>query len=173
MITIRNPNEARARTVVAGEDLEVGMFVKLVQGAAKGDPPKVMKVAEADIADAEVMVGIVDFIPDDDLAVDYNIDTNQNLTVNTGSDNTFKVPSGSLCVFWYGQPIVGFAKSAVDPTYQASFDAAREADVLAIDSDTAKLAAYDASAVDTTRDEVVGVLYQHEGAEITVLLKAL
>lgn len=175
MVTIRNPNEARARTVVAGEALENGMFVKLVQGAVKGDPPKVMKItSKAEMNDATLIKGVVMYIPDNDLTTDFvmtNLDPQYPANVlNTGADSAHKIPLGANCVLWMDKPIFGFHKLALDAGAAAGFDSIREGDKVAVHVDSAKLTLHDGA--DVKRDVYVGTVYQHEGAEITVLLQA-
>lgn len=172
MITIRNPNEARARTVVADTALEVGQFVRMIQGAAKGDPVKVRAAVAADLTDVTAVLGIVDFVPDNDLAVDFILNpVNRALSQNTGDDNTYVIPAGSLCVMWHDKPIVGFHSLAVDASLQgAAFTNAREGAAVAMKEGTSKVALY--ASGDLTVDVVQGIIYQHEGAELTVMFTA-
>ena len=175
MITIRNPNEAHSRTVVASTQLEIGQAVKLIQGLAKGDPPQVAAIVEADLTDPTVMIGIVNYVVDDDQALDMILDpVNSALTLNTGDDAAHVIPAGKTCQFWYGNPVIGFHKSAVDPAFAAGtagdFDAVREPAAICIDSTTSKIGLYAAGQAD--RDAVAGFVYQHEGAELTVLFTA-
>lgn len=173
MITIRNPNEARSRTVIANAALEVGQFVKLIENTTAGDPPKVAAVAEADVTDVEVIKGLVFYIPDDDLAVDYILDpTDSSFTKNTGDDNTYVIPSGALCNFWYFEPIVGFSADTVDAGV-GDFANITAGTLVAIETATSKLGLFDATGVDTSRDVVVGYVYTNDGAELTVVLSAL
>jgi hypothetical protein len=173
MVTIRNPNEARARTVFAGEALENGMFVKVVPGDAAGDPPKVVRITtKAELQDAGLVKGVVTFIPDNDLAVDFIINpVNYALTLNVGADSAHKIPAGSACVVWMDRPIFGFHPSAVAPALVTGFAAVREGDRMAVDITTGKLTILNSG--DVTRDVYVGTVYQHEGAEITVMLQAI
>lgn len=170
MVTIRNPKAAQARTVVAGEALRVGMVVKLVQGAAIGDPPKVMKVAEADLANANLLLGVVTYIPDNDLTVPFILDpTDRSLTENTGEDGAMAIPVGANCVLWYDKPVIGFHQIAVDASLTVA--TAREGALIAVKETTSLIAAYNAG--DTSVDHAVGVIYQNEGAEITVIFHKL
>lgn len=172
LVTIRNPESAANRTVVADEALKNGMIVKLVQGAAKGDPCSVAKITSAsDLTDASIVKGIVTFIPDNDLTVDFILDpTNEGLSLNTGADNSTDIPEGALCVFWYNKPVVGIHSAMVDTSLV--YATAREGDVVAVEESNALLAALD-SGVGSTSSHAVGVIYQHEGAELTILLHLL
>lgn len=171
MITVRNPEDAHARTVFAGEDLEVGMVVKLVQGTNRGDPCSVVKPDAADLKDPNILLGIVDYHVDDDLAVDFqrNVQT-QALTRNEDGDNTYEIPKDSPCVIWYNCPVIGFHRSTVDASLAALFDTVREGTLVDFAA-SAKLAVFDA---DPEEGNVAkGVLYEHEGAELTVIFHKL
>lgn len=175
MITVRNPTDASALTVIASEAMEVGMLVAVIQGTAKGEPVQVRKAVEADIEDATVLKGIVDFIPDDDLAVDFLIDptaagTSSFLATNTESDNTRTIPAESACVLWYNKPIIGFHSSAVDAALD--FSVVREPAKLAFDPASSKLTNYDPAGTLGTQI-FFGTLYRHEGPEITVVFTEL
>lgn len=168
MITIRNPNEARARTVVASEALEVGMIVRVIQGTAKGEPWQVRKAVVADLDDLGVKIGVVDFIPDSDLTIDYIIDpVTKALSLNTGDDNSYKIPSGSLCVIWTEKPIVGYLKPALSAEGQSEFATAREADLVTLVDASSKPGFYDAAG-GTEDTSVIGMIYQHDGPEISI-----
>jgi hypothetical protein len=170
MITMRSPKKHEARTVIAGEALKVGMFVKLAQGAAIGEVPVVMKATAADQADATKLVGIVSYIPDNDLTVPYILTPQTRaIAVNTGEDNATDIPSGALCVFWYDKPIVGFQQAAVHSGMDVS--TVREGTAVAIHDATSTLAVY--ASGDTARDVVVGIVYQNDGEEITVILNKI
>lgn len=175
MIHVRNPTDARAETVVASEALEVGQLVAVIQGTAKGEPVQVRAATVADIQDDTVVKGIVDYIPDNDLAVDFIIDptaagSSGFLALNTEDDNTTDIPSGAACVMWHGRPVVAFDANSVDAALDLG--AIREGAKLAFDGDSAKLAAYNGGGVDGT-EVFMGVLYRHEGPEITVLFTGL
>lgn len=172
MVFIRNPQDCRALTAVAGEAMEVGMLVKLVQGAAIGDVPNVVKAVEADYADANVIKGIVMKVQDNDLAVDFIMNPQaQSYTANTGSDGVLAIASGDLVTFWYHKPIVGYHKLAVDTSFQASIATVREMAFVSFDSDTAKLSAYNSG--DTTEDVRFGFVYRNDNPEVTVLFHTL
>lgn len=171
MITIRNLDSCHSRTVIAAAQLEIGQFVKLVQAAVKGDPCRVQAVVEADLTDPTAVIGVVSFIRmDDENATDYIVDPiTSTLTRNTGTDNTYIIPAGELCSFWYGKPVIGFHQEDVDAGFTIS--GAREGQAVAIDTTTAKLGDYDSAQAD--RDVVVGIIYECDGPEITVLLTAI
>ncbi len=170
MITIRNPKKADARTVRADVALKNGMFVKMTTGEAIGDVPNVVKATAADQADPTILVGIVSFIADNDLTVPYILTPQTRaLTVNTGDDNATDIPEGSLCVFWYNRPIVGFQQAAVHSGFDIT--AVREASAVAIHDATSTLADYDSGTAAV--DVAVGVVYMNDGEELTVILTEL
>ena len=172
MITIRNPDACQSRTVIAGEAMTVGQVVYLAQAATKGDPCKVMLAGATELGDPTVVKGVVAFVPDDSEAVDFTISTDglDTLTVNAGSDGTTAIALGALCTFWYDKPVIGFHSSAVDAALD--FAVIREGGKVAFDGDSSKLADYNAGGVDGTED-FMGVVYQHEGAEITVAFTSI
>jgi hypothetical protein len=173
LVTIRNPEMAHNRTVIADEALKNGMVVKLVQGD-KGDPCHVAKItAAADLTDSTIVKGIVTFVADNDLTVDFILDpTNEALSLNTDSDNSTDIAEGALCVFWYNKPLVGYhsLSPAVDTTLD--FSTAREADVVAVEESNSKVAALD-TGMSSTSSHAVGMIYEHEGAELTILFHLL
>lgn len=173
MLFIRNPQDCRSLTVVAGEALEVGMLVKLVQGVALGDSPKVMRAVEADYADDTVIKGIVSHVvTTDETVVDFILNPQQqSYSLNTGADATHVIASGALCTFWYDQPIIGYHKLLVDASFTAGVATAREMDFVSFDSDTGKLCAY--ASGDTTRDVRFGFVYRNDSPEVTVLFHTL
>jgi hypothetical protein len=172
MITIRNPRDARAVTVIAAVDLRVGEVALLVQGDSAGEPPKVRKASAAELADATLIKGVVDFIVDNDEAVDFTRDPASvgSLALNTGDDNTVIIPAGSACVIWHGHPIIGFHSSAVDASLD--FATAREGLRVAFSSVSSRLVAYN-GAGDDGADVYMGTVYQNEGPELTVMLNGL
>lgn len=171
MFFIRNPNQARSLTVVAGEELLNGALVKLVQGEAIGEPPKVVLADEADFDDDEVIKGVVQYVPDNDLAVDQIINPGtQALTLNTGADNTVVIPEGAQCAFWYDKPICGYHEALVDSSLDVS--TVREPALVTFDSgNDNKLALFDTGGTpDPARDVVFGYVYRNDYPEITVVL---
>lgn len=173
MITVRNTDDARSLTVRAGEALEVGMLVKLAQGAAAGAPPAVVKALQADLADPTVMVGVVDFIVDDSEAVDYLIHSSDEtvMDLNSGADATFKIPANAQCNVWWNQPEVGFD---IHSTAIADLSTVREPAAVTVDALTSKitLVTFDAT-TGAPNEEVLGLVYRNEGPEITVILTAI
>lgn len=169
MITVRNTDAARSLTVRADEPLEVGMFVKLVQGSASGAPPKVRKALKADLADAATMVGMVDFIQDNSEAVDYNFnEVGTALTLNTGADGTMAIPLNAQCNVWWNQPEIGFD---IYSTAFADLSTIREPTAVTIDDATSKVALM--TAVDPAVDPTLGFVYRNEGPEITLILTGI
>jgi hypothetical protein len=168
LVQVRNPSMAHNRTVFAKVALKNGMVVKLVAGTAKGEPCQVDKITKADLADPSVVKGFVTYIPDDDLAVDFILNpTNSSLSINAGIDNTLDIPAGAACVFWYNKPVIGLHPSAMD----ASIDMAtiREGDKVAVNAANGKIGLLVDTATDANRDEYFGTVYEHEGAELTIL----
>lgn len=171
-VTIRNPKQAHARTVIASEAMEVGMAVTLIQGTAKGEPCQVRKATAADLADATLVKGIVTYVPDNDLAVGFIIDpTDEGLTKNTESDNTYEIPAAAHCVFWYNKPVVGFHQNAVDAALTVS--STREGTKLAFDGDSSKLTAYASGQTDGRQIYLGTALQNEDGVELTVLFDQL
>lgn len=167
MITIRNPMECQSRTVIAGEALSVGMCVYLAAPANDGDPCKVMKATATQTGDATVEKGIVFYVQDNDLAVDYILNPATNArTLNTGNDATTVIPSGALCTFWYDKPVVGYTEDSVDSSMDfASVGAGTKVAFL---GSTSKLAEYLVGQSSGIED-YMGIIYEHDGAEITVM----
>lgn len=180
MVTLRNPNEVVARTVVASEQLFVGAVCRLIQGTAKGEPCQVRLATAADIAAAAyswaadvltapvAKLGIVTWVPDDDMAVDYVINPiTKEITVNTGTDQTVVIPSGSLVTFVYRNPVIGVRKTDVDSTMATNWDSIREGDLLTVEADTGLIKERGAG------EFVLGHVHQHDGFELTLDLTAL
>lgn len=174
MITIRNPMQCQSLTVEAGEALVVGQLVKLVQGTAAGDPPKVVSPLAADYKDATVQKGIVYFVPDDDEAVDYIVDPNTKaLTVNTGTDGVTAIASGKLCTFWFDKPIVGITADGISSEAGVALTmATREGSKIAINTGDHLFDDYDAADTDVS-DTFMGTVIATDGAELTIYLSAL
>lgn len=169
MMTVRNPTDAKSLTVRAGEDLQIGMLVKLAAPAAAGSPPKVLKATDADMADATVFKAVVDFIAPDSQAVDFLVDpATSELTVNAGSDAANKIPSGAQCTIWFGKPVLGFHSSAVDASLD--FSTITGTEKLAFLAASGKLAKYNSGAANTGAEVYQGFVYQNEGPELTVVL---
>lgn len=170
LVTIRNPEMAHNRTVIAKVALKNGMVVKLVQGTAKGEPCQVDKIIAADLSDASIVKGIVTFVKDDDLTIDFILTpSSEALTLNTESDNSQDIAAGTPCLFWYNKPLVGYHSSVVDASLV--FSTAREGDKIAVKETTSIVGKY--ASGDTTLDVAVGTIYEHEGAEVTILFQAL
>lgn len=174
MITIRNPKECQSVTVLAGEDLVVGQLVKLVQAAASGDPCAVVSPLVADYKDATVELGIVYFVPDNDEAVDFIVDPNDNsLVVNIGGDNVTEIPSGSHCTFWFDKPIVAYTDNGFTGEAGATIAlTTREGTKIAFNTTDHLIDTYDAADTDDT-DVYMGTVYANDGAELTILFSAL
>jgi hypothetical protein len=146
------------------------MLVKLVQGDNLGDPPKVIKPLLADYTSGEVALGIVYFVADDDLAVDFILDpTDSSLTLNTGSDAAHLIADGDPCTFWYDGVVAGYHSDLLDASLDVT--TAREAQAVAFDVANAKLGDYDSGATNE-RDTLFGYVYMNEGVELTVMFTA-
>jgi hypothetical protein len=169
LVQIRNPEMAHNRAAIAKVALKNGMVVKLVQGTAKGEPCQVDKVVSADLSDASIVKGIVTWVPDNDLTVDFILTpANETLTLSTDTDNNTDIAAGTPVLFWYNKPVVGLHSSMVDASI--NFATVREGDKIAVKETTSVIGLYNSG--DTTLDVAVGVVYQHEGAELTILLSA-
>jgi hypothetical protein len=169
MVTIRNANMCDARTVVATAGLKAGMVVKLTQGTAKGEPCQVALCSTADLADVTLVKGIVTYIQDNDLAVNFILNpANEVLTVNTGSDEVLSIPTGALCVFWYNSPVLGAHSSALDASINMA--TIREGAKVAATGVTGLIALYTGAGATAS---YLGTVYQHEGAELTIICNGI
>jgi hypothetical protein len=167
MITIRNAKTAQSVSARASTaDLKPGMIVAFVAGAANGDQPKVRKATIAEIADATVLKGIVDYIPADSDAVDFTIVPATQ--VLTPVDDT--IPLDAQVNVWFNKPIVAYHESklpaGLKPTTQ------REGTKVAFDGDTALPAAYNAGGADGTQ-VIMGMVYRNDGPEMTIVFTGL
>lgn len=173
MIELRNPNEIRSRTRKAAEAMEVGCIVRQVAPAKAGETLEVRKVTQADLdavngGDKKVILGMVNYIPDNNLAVSYKIDpVTQRLTLNGDEDGKMKIPAGAFVEFWRLQPVVGVRKEDVGPELVAAWASAKEGDVITVRTDTAKLEKFDAAAA-TPADTVVGYVERVDGFALTI-----
>lgn len=174
MITIRNPKKCQSLTVVAMADLTVGQLVKLVQADASGDPAGVNDPIAADYKDATIEKGIVYFVPDDDEAVDFVVDPNDNsLTVNAGTDGVTAISTGDLCTFWFDKPIVGYHSSGFTTDAGATIaTTTREGAKIAFNTADHLIDIYDAADTDGS-DTYMGTVISNDGAELTILFSAL
>lgn len=169
MVTIRNANMCDGRTVVAGAGLKSGMVVKLIQGTAKGEPCQVGVASTADLADATLVKGILTYVPDNDLAVEFILTpSSQALALNTGSDDVLTIPTGALCVFWTNSPVVGLHTTALDAS--VNMTTIREGAKMAAVGATGFIALYTGA---TTTASYLGTVYQHEGAELTIICNGI
>ena len=174
MITIRNPKQCQSLTVIADAALKVGQLVKLIQAASSGDPCEVSSPLAADYKDATVEKGIVYFVPDDDEAVDFVVDPNDNsLTVNTDADNVTDIPAGAHCTFWFDKPIVAYTEHGFTADAGSTLAVTtREGTKMAFNTTDHLLDTYDGADLDVS-DVYQGVLYRNDGAELTVYFSQL
>lgn len=165
MIVIRNPNEARSRTVIASEALETGMVVVAIRGTAKGEPLQVRKATAADIGNANLKKGIVDYIPEyTDTVSDFIVNpVTKQLSVNTGEGSTAKIPAGAQCVQWTEKPVVGYSRFSVDTSIVNAWNTIREPDLVTVGAN-----ARPATSTGAVGEAVVGRVEQHDGFEISV-----
>lgn len=174
MITIRNPKQCQSLTVVASETLVVGQLVKLVQATASGDPCEVAAPIAADYKDATIELGIVYFVPDNDEAVDFIVDSNDNsLTVNAGTDNVTAIAAGDHCTFWFDKPIIAYTDAGFTADVGATIAlTTREGAKIAFNTADHLIDVYDAADTDGS-DTYMGTVYANDGAELTILFSAL
>jgi len=175
MITIRNPKECQALTVIAEQALTVGQLVKLIQSTGSiGDPCMVDAPLVADYKDTTIELGVVYFVPDDDEAVDFIVNSNNNsLTVNTDPDNVTVIPAGAHCTFWFDRPIIGYTANGFSASAGVDMAlTAREGSKIAFNTNDHLLDIYNAADTDVS-DVYMGVVYRNDGAELTVLFSAL
>lgn len=169
MVTIRNANMCDARTVVATAGLKTGMVVKLVAGTAKGEPCQVSVPSVADLADATLVKGVLTYVPDNDLAVEFILNpANEVLTLNTGVDEVLNIPTGALCVFWMNSPVVGLHSAIMDASIVMA--TIREGAKVACTAGSGLIGLYTGAGNFAT---YLGTVYQHEGAELTIICNAI
>lgn len=167
MITLRNRTKHQAMAVRSDEALEVGMLVKVVQGAAAGSPPSVVAADATDAADVTIMKGIVFYVDKED---DEHTDGSLALTTLDLTFTNLAIPSGVQCLMVWDKPTIGYHQAAADVSYDIS--AAREADKVAFLGATSKLVAYNGGGVDGS-ENFMGTVTSQDGAEITVILTGL
>jgi hypothetical protein len=169
MVTIRNANMCDARTVVATAGLKTGMVVKLTQGTAKGEPCQVAIPSVADLADATLVKGIVTYVQDNDLAVEFILNpANEVLTLNTGVDEVLNIPTGAVCVFWMNAPVVGLHPAVLDASIVMG--TIREGAKVACTAGSGLIGLYTGAG---NFASYLGTVYQHEGAELTIICNAI
>lgn len=174
MITIRNPLLCQSITVIASATLVVGQLVKLIEGTAAGEPPQVAAASDADYKDATIRKGVLYFVPDNDEAVDFVVDPNDNsLTVNTDADNTYAIAEGDHCTFWFDSPIIAYHSSSFTSASGTTIAVTtREGAKVAFNTEDDLLDIYDSGDSDGS-DTYQGTVIANDGAELTVLLSSL
>ncbi len=175
MITIRNPKQCQSLTVIAQQVLIVGQLVKLIQSTGPlGDPCMVDDPETADYKDATLELGIVYFVPDDDEAVDFVVDSNDNsLTVNVDPDNVTAIAAGDHCTFWFDKPIVAYHPSGfTTDAGTVLVVTTREGTPMAFNTSDHLLDTFDVADTDVS-DVYMGTLYRNDGNELTVLFSTL
>jgi hypothetical protein len=170
MITIRNADTTlslSARTATA--DLIAGMIVAFVQSTASGDQPKVRKATIAEISDPTVVKGIVDFIVDDSLAVDFDIsliDQSLSPTVNIHNANMV-IPLNAQVNVWLGKVVIAYHSSNLPAALKSG--TVREGMKLSFAGGTNLPALYASGGVDGSQTPV-GMVYRVDGPEVTMLI---
>lgn len=164
MITLRNTDLATSVSARAADaTLVPGMVVKLVQGAASGDQPKVSKASAADLADATIQKGIVDFIQPDSQAVDFTYDVNsQGLTPIAQT-----IPAGAQVNVWIGKMVIAYHDSLLPAGLLST--AVREASKVAFDSTTSMPGVYNAAGANGL-NVFVGTVYRVDPKEVTMIV---
>jgi hypothetical protein len=158
MITVRDRSAAisfSARTGEAG--LVAGMLVKFVAGSASGEQPKVVKATGADMADATVKKGIVDYIQPDSLDVDFDI----NVVTQALTAQAKTIPLNAQVNVWMGTIVLGYHESLLPATLKPAV--VREPAVVGFDGATN----LPALAVDAEIDN--GFVYRIDGPEVTMV----
>jgi hypothetical protein len=164
MITVRNADNAHSIAARAGAaGLRPGMVVKFAQGAASGDQPTVVKAVAADMSDATVLKGIVDFVQHDSQFVDFTV--NQVTQVLTAVDDT--IANGEQVNVWMGKIVIAYHDADL-PTLLKSATV-RESAKVAFDADTSFPAEYLTGQTDG-RQVATGMVYRVDGPEVTLLL---
>jgi hypothetical protein len=162
MITIANstlalPFSARVSTT----DVKPGMIVTFIQGTASGEQPQVRKATLAEIQDATVPKGIVEYFKPDSTDVDFDVDpATQALTLE---DTT--IPQNAQVTVWMGKPVVTYYGAVLAADLAPA--TVREATKVGFDADTNFPAAYLGSATDG-REICTGFIYRVDGPAITI-----
>lgn len=165
MITVRNADTVQSVSARASTaDLQPGMIVAFVQGTASGEQPKVRKATAAEIIDATVMKGVVDFIPDNNEFVDFDVNTvTGGLTAKSDV-----IPVDSQVNVWMGPCLVIAYSDDVLPSGLKSATV-REASKVGFDGDTAFPGVYASGATDGLQS-AKGMVYRVDGPEVTLIV---
>lgn len=165
MITVRNPSAAlsvSARTAAATAFVP-GMIVKFAQGTASGDQPTVVAPLAADMSDAKVLKGIVDFVTADSQDVDFTINpATQALTLLSEV-----IPAGSQVNVWMGKIVIAYNNANLPAALQGG--TVREATTVTFSNATQLPAVYNAAGTDGSQ-VVVGMVYRVDGPEVTMII---
>jgi hypothetical protein len=152
--------------------------VKLVQGTARGEQPRVQKVTTADL-DAltagtfQGIMGIVDWSPSDSLAVDFRTAGGPSATLAGYAVESDVMPYDAADIakcaqvnVWFNKPVIAFYSNKLDASLAPTV--AREADVAGFIVGTGLIAKYNSGAV-TGEENPLGVVYRVDGPEVTVI----
>lgn len=165
MITIRNADLAQSVSARASTaDLTPGMVVAFVQGDASGDQPKVRKATTAELTDATVQKGIVDFIQPDSQDVDFNY----NVVSQALTPIAKTIPQGAQVNVWFGTLVIAYHDSLLPAGLKST--TIRETAKVAFDSTTALPAVYNGAGANGTNG-YVGMVYRVDPVEVTLVVK--
>lgn len=172
MFTVRNSDHAlslSARTATA--DLKAGMIVAFVQNTSTvaGEQPLVRKATLAEITDPTIQKGLVDFIVEDSLAVDFDISlVDQTLSPTTNAHNaTPVIPLGSQVNVWMGKLVVSYHSADLPAALLPT--AVREGARVAFNNTTNLPAIYNSGGADGSQTPV-GIVYRIDGPEVSMLV---
>lgn len=161
MITIRNEDKALSLSARTGEaNLVPGMVVKLAQGVASGDQPKVIKCVAADLTDVTVQKFIVDYTEKDSNDVDFTLDPVTQLLTPIAKT----IPLNAQVNIWYGTVVIAYHESLLPAGFKAAN--VRESAKVAFDADTAFPGPYASGATDGLQS-AKGFCYRVDGPEVT------
>lgn len=166
MITVRNQSVAlsvSARTAAATAFVP-GMIVKFAQGPASGEQPTVVAPLAADMSDAKVLKGIVDFVTADSQDVDFTLNPATQALVLLSE----VIPAGSQVNVWLGKLVIAYNEANLPAGFKAAN--VREGTTQITFSNTTQLPApFNGAGTDGTQI-VVGAVYRVDGPEVTMII---
>jgi hypothetical protein len=166
MITIRDRSKALSLSARASTaDLQTGMIVVMVQGAASGDQPKVRRATAAEIQDVKVQKFIVEYDAPDSLEVDYVIDPATQLL--TAQPRPIAV-NAQVNIFM-GILVIAYTEDVLPAGFKAAN--IRESVQMSYDATTSFPAAYSAGGTANGTDTPKGHAYRVDGPEVTFIVR--